>query len=767
MNFSVVIPAHNEEEGVRPTVERLYGTLMEAGIPFEILVVNDHSTDATEQVLQALAREMPGVRYVNNPKPGGFGRAIQTGLERFRGDAVCIVMADASDDPQDVVTYYRKLQEGYECVFGSRFLRGSRVVEYPRLKLLINRAANAFIDTLFGLHFNDTTNAFKAYRREVIEGIKPFLSPHFNITVELPLKAITRGYTYTTVPINWYNRATGVSKLKIQEMGSRYLFIVLYVWLERLLSRGDYRRRNAPSRERQGLDAGAVQYVSANGASGAHEASAANGLMALDMGVDEIAPTLPRVRTIPVRPGEPAHSGPPPAGGVMTLDQPRSPARLGAAFPTNAVEPTAPLAAGAAVSRGSEMPQWALMLIVAVVAWALIVSRRPDAIFNAQFWAEDGIWFAQAYNQGALHALLLPYTGYLVTVQRVTAAFALLFPMLYAPLIFNIIAIFLQSLPVVFLFSGRFDELIPSRSMQVLLGFLYVALPNSFEVNATITNAQWHISVLAFMIVVAAVPRGVAGKAFDVFILLLSGLSGPFCVALVPILALRWWMDRRGYTILLFVVNGVTIIAQGVTYLISASSLVRDKAPLGATPLNLARLLAGQLFVGETLGMNQYGRIFLKTWWASNKLTVSIAAAGMLLIAVALWKGPAVLRLFLLYAGMIYGLSLISPLAIGTTPAWVQISYPGDSARYEYIPMIAFAAVLVWLLSRRAFVPLQAVGALALIIMLLIGVPSDWQYPAYADLHYGAYVQQFEALPAGSDFTFPTNPNWSMTLHKH
>jgi glycosyltransferase involved in cell wall biosynthesis len=243
MNLSVVIPAHNEEEGVRPTVERLYGALMEAGIPCEILVVNDHSTDGTEQVLQQLAREMPGVRYVNNPKAGGFGRAIQTGLERFRGDAVCIVMADASDDPRDVVAYYHKLEEGYECVFGSRFVRGSRVVDYPAHKLLVNRLANAFINALFRLHFNDTTNAFKAYRREVIEGIKPFLSPHFNITVELPLKAITRGYTYATVPINWYNRATGVSKLKIKEMGSRYLFIVLYVWLEQLLSRGDYRRQ--------------------------------------------------------------------------------------------------------------------------------------------------------------------------------------------------------------------------------------------------------------------------------------------------------------------------------------------------------------------------------------------------------------------------------------------------------------------------------------------------------------------------------------------
>lgn len=242
MKLSVIIPAHNEVEGVRGTVERLYRTLMDNGVPFEIVVINDHSTDGTPGVLEDLGRELPGVRWVDNTRPGGFGYAVRSGLEAFEGDAVCLVMADASDDPEDVVKYYRKLEEGYECVFGSRFTRDSRVLDYPRHKLLLNRLANSFIKMLFRLDYSDTTNAFKCYRREVIEGVQPILSPHFNITVELPLKALVRGYTYAVVPINWYNRATGVSKLKIKEMGSRYLFIVLYVWLEKKLSRGDYRR---------------------------------------------------------------------------------------------------------------------------------------------------------------------------------------------------------------------------------------------------------------------------------------------------------------------------------------------------------------------------------------------------------------------------------------------------------------------------------------------------------------------------------------------
>jgi dolichol-phosphate mannosyltransferase len=109
-------------------------------------------------------------------------------------------------------------------------------------KLILNRAGNTFIRILFGLRYDDITNAFKLYRREVIDGLKPLLSHHFNLTVELPLKAIVRGYTYAVVPNTWINRNTGVSKLKIKEMGSRYLFIIFYCFIEKWLSRGDYHK---------------------------------------------------------------------------------------------------------------------------------------------------------------------------------------------------------------------------------------------------------------------------------------------------------------------------------------------------------------------------------------------------------------------------------------------------------------------------------------------------------------------------------------------
>jgi dolichol-phosphate mannosyltransferase len=289
--LSVIIPARDEEGCIASTVEHLHLELELRGVPHEIIVVDDGSTDRTWQILQAEAtrlnastsvtqvsglspqpssspaqvsgfkspplsssppqvsnsgfspREQPDVlRPIQNHGPHGFGRAITLGLDSMTGDAAVIMMADESDDCRDVVRYWEKLNEGYDCVFGSRFMKGGGTIDYPPIKLFMNRLANAFVRFLFRHGLNDTTNAFKAYRKEVIDGIRPILSPHFNITVELPLKAVVRGYSFTVIPITWRNRRHGVAKLKIKEMGSRYLFIVLYVWLEKFFSRGDYKK---------------------------------------------------------------------------------------------------------------------------------------------------------------------------------------------------------------------------------------------------------------------------------------------------------------------------------------------------------------------------------------------------------------------------------------------------------------------------------------------------------------------------------------------
>jgi dolichol-phosphate mannosyltransferase len=243
MKLSVVIPAHNEQACIGGTIRALHAQLSAEDIEHEILVVNDNSSDLTGSILLSLQPEISALNFVNNSPPHGFGFAVRKGLECYSGDAVAIFMADASDRPEDLVRFWRLIEkEGVDCVFGTRFSKRSRLVDYPIHKLILNRLANTFVQVIFGLRYNDVTNAFKLYRRPVIDGLKPFLSHHFNLTVELPLKAIVRGYSYAVMPNDWINRKTGVSKLRVQEMGSRYLFIVLYCFLEKWLSKRDYHR---------------------------------------------------------------------------------------------------------------------------------------------------------------------------------------------------------------------------------------------------------------------------------------------------------------------------------------------------------------------------------------------------------------------------------------------------------------------------------------------------------------------------------------------
>jgi dolichol-phosphate mannosyltransferase len=245
--LSIVIPAQNEEGCIASTVENLYAAMRLHSIEHDIVVVDDGSTDSTWRILSNACTRIPTLRPVQNTGERGFGRAVTLGFDHIRGDAVVVMMADESDDCGDVVRYWRLLNDGWDAVFGSRFIRGGVVVDYPWAKLLLNRAANHFLRLLFGVSFNDFTNAFKAYRRTVIDGCRPFLAPHFNLTVELPLKTIVRGYSWTSIPITWRNRRTGTSKLQIKEMGSRYLFITLYCWLEKYFSRGDYMAKTKSS----------------------------------------------------------------------------------------------------------------------------------------------------------------------------------------------------------------------------------------------------------------------------------------------------------------------------------------------------------------------------------------------------------------------------------------------------------------------------------------------------------------------------------------
>jgi dolichol-phosphate mannosyltransferase len=237
--LSIVIPAYNEEKNIARCINELKATLRHEEIPYEIIVVNDNSQDGTEGVIRGEMALDPAIRIVNRTPPGGFGRAVRSGLEAVKGDVVVIYMADLSDSPADVLTYYRKIREGYDCVFGSRFIKGSEVQNYPLVKLVVNRIVNTCIRLLFWTRFNDLTNAFKAYRTAVIRDCGPYRACHFNLTLEMSLGALIRRYNIAQIPIRWYGRTWGSSNLKLGEMGRRYLSTLLMMFFQRHLIADD------------------------------------------------------------------------------------------------------------------------------------------------------------------------------------------------------------------------------------------------------------------------------------------------------------------------------------------------------------------------------------------------------------------------------------------------------------------------------------------------------------------------------------------------
>ena len=239
MKLSIVIPAHNEEANIGPCLDELVAKLDADNIVFEIIVVNDNSRDGTEQEVLNRAASRPEIRLIHRLPPGGFGRAIRTGLEFVSGEVVVIYMADRSDHPEDAILYLRTIEEGYDCVFGSRFIRGSRVQRYPWLKLYINRFVNIVIQWMFWTKFNDLTNAFKAYRTDVIRRCGPYRACHFNITLELSLSALITGYKIAQVPIQWEGRTWGSSNLRLAEMGRRYTCTLLMLFFQRILLSDD------------------------------------------------------------------------------------------------------------------------------------------------------------------------------------------------------------------------------------------------------------------------------------------------------------------------------------------------------------------------------------------------------------------------------------------------------------------------------------------------------------------------------------------------
>lgn len=220
--FSIVMPAWNEEEVIADTLRDLTAHLDGTGHHYEIVVVDDGSTDRTPDILRDFAAGHPAIRPVKNPGPGGYGFAIRRGLEHYRGDAVVVVTSDGADAPKDVAAYFDRIAQGHDCVFGDRFAPGATVTGYPPVKRFVNRAANWMISLMVGRPYRDFTNGFKCYRRHVIEDMQPLVCGQFNITIEMSLKAVLAGWNYAVIPNDWSQRGGGSSSFRLLRLVKPY-----------------------------------------------------------------------------------------------------------------------------------------------------------------------------------------------------------------------------------------------------------------------------------------------------------------------------------------------------------------------------------------------------------------------------------------------------------------------------------------------------------------------------------------------------------------
>lgn len=231
--ISIIIPCRDEQENARIIAKNIQENCKYKN--FEIVFINDFSQDKTEQVLIELSSKFKNISYFNN-KQKGLGGAIKLGLKQSTGDLITIMMADSADSITDLNTYIDLMKSTkFDAIFGSRFIKGSEIVDYPKIKLIINRLGNYLTKFFFMSDYNDFSNSFKIYRKDIFNHINPIVSEDFNIFLELPLKTITRGFTYKIIPIKYYNRTVGTAKFKIKELGSRYLFTMLYCFLEKIL----------------------------------------------------------------------------------------------------------------------------------------------------------------------------------------------------------------------------------------------------------------------------------------------------------------------------------------------------------------------------------------------------------------------------------------------------------------------------------------------------------------------------------------------------
>jgi hypothetical protein len=419
----------------------------------------------------------------------------------------------------------------------------------------------------------------------------------------------------------------------------------------------------------------------------------------------------------------------------------------------------------------------ALVLPIAfAISCLLVATRRPDALLYPQFFAEDGAWwYAQAHELGALDAIVVPYRNYIHLVPRLAAGLAIHAPMLWAPLVTNAVAVVAQAVTATFLCSRRMARAVPSAWARWGVALLYVGLPGIWGTIANVTNAQWHLAVLACAIVLATPSEKLAWRLFDVAIVALSGLSGPFAIFLLPVVALKWIARRERWSLALGAVAAATALVQAGVILF-AEEQAGSRPPLGASIASLLRVVVGRVVYEGLLGQRIYEAIFERPeslWW-HPAILAGAALLAAAVVALALARGPLELRLFTLYAALALAAALVWPSKEPLqTTFWENITAPAASNRYFLLPIFALALALFWLAvapphsgarSTERFAE-RAVGG-GLLALLLVGAVLDWREPPPNDYFWSKFVAKYDRAPAGAKVQILYPPGWSMLLTK-
>ena len=396
---------------------------------------------------------------------------------------------------------------------------------------------------------------------------------------------------------------------------------------------------------------------------------------------------------------------------------------------------------------------WTLHFFVASASFLILYSRRPDAVDNPQFWAEDGGWYADAYNRTFFEALFLPQSGYFQTLSRLVAELTQLFPLAYASLIFNAVSLAVQIMIVNFLISKRFSKTVPNLGICLLLGFLSLAVPHSSEPHANLTNSQWHLAILGFLVIVSFPGDKLSWRIFDIIVVTIAALTGPFCIFLLPVAAIMYWQRRENQTLVLTVILSVSSIIQGICVFATRQPSVSKTLE---NPLDLINIICGQIFFSGIFSERKFLKLTNSDWRYAALILIGIMALAIIIYSLV--KAQLELKLFIVFASATLMLTVIYS-------EWQPLAYPLYGQRYWLIPITCYLSTIVYAGWSSKNLIIKSLG-IFLMMLLPIGIYNDWRYKPYTDFQFQEFVREFEESPGGTEVKTKINPDWDFSLKK-